>query len=98
MSYTIAGSLFRTRRQAVTALVEEFLTASGTLSDAEARNIDSAEDMADQLLEMWGGNLGANWEDTERDEEISRIRKILITPVDELELSVLSHNCLQHVC
>ena len=34
-------------------------------------------------------------EDTERDEEISRIRKILITPVDELELSVRSHNCLR---
>lgn len=33
--------------------------------------------------------------DTERDEEISRIRKILITPVDELELSVRSHNCLR---
>lgn len=34
-------------------------------------------------------------EDNERDEEISRIRKILITPVDELELSVRSHNCLR---
>lgn len=34
-------------------------------------------------------------EETERDEEISRIRKILITPVDELELSVRSHNCLR---
>jgi DNA-directed RNA polymerase subunit alpha len=34
-------------------------------------------------------------EDTERDEEISRIRKILLTPVDELELSVRSHNCLR---
>jgi DNA-directed RNA polymerase subunit alpha len=34
-------------------------------------------------------------EDVERDEEISRIRKILITPVDELELSVRSHNCLR---
>jgi len=34
-------------------------------------------------------------EDNERDEEISRIRKILVTPVDELELSVRSHNCLR---
>lgn len=34
-------------------------------------------------------------EETERDEEISRIRKILMTPVDELELSVRSHNCLR---
>lgn len=34
-------------------------------------------------------------EDNERDEEISRIRKILLTPVDELELSVRSHNCLR---
>ena len=34
-------------------------------------------------------------EDNERDEEIARIRKILITPVDELELSVRSHNCLR---
>lgn len=34
-------------------------------------------------------------EETERDEEISRVRKILLTPVDELELSVRSHNCLR---
>lgn len=34
-------------------------------------------------------------EDNEKDEEVSRIRKILITPVDELELSVRSHNCLR---
>ena len=92
MSYTIAGSLFRTRRQAVTALVEEFLTASGTLSDADARNIDSAEDMADQLLEMWGGNLGANWEDTERDEDgdlipVCATRDELIDAINEFVAS-----------
>ena len=88
MSYTIAGSLFRTRGQAVPALVEEFMTASGTLSDAEARTIDSAEDMADQLLEMWGGNLGANWEDTERDEDgdliqVFATRDELIAAIEE---------------
>ncbi|HEY9186344.1 MAG TPA: DNA-directed RNA polymerase subunit alpha [Bacteroidota bacterium] len=34
-------------------------------------------------------------EDIERDQEIARIRRILKTPVDELELSVRSHNCLK---
>jgi DNA-directed RNA polymerase subunit alpha len=34
-------------------------------------------------------------EETEQDAEFQRIRKILTTPVDELELSVRSHNCLR---
>jgi len=32
---------------------------------------------------------------TEQDSEFARVRKILTTPVDELELSVRSHNCLR---
>ena len=88
MSYNIAGSLFRTRGQAVKALVEEFLTAGGTVSDAEARDISSPEAMADELLEMWGGNLGANWEDTERDEDgdliqVFATRDELIAAIEE---------------
>jgi DNA-directed RNA polymerase subunit alpha len=34
-------------------------------------------------------------EESEQDAEFARIRKILLTPVDELELSVRSHNCLR---
>jgi DNA-directed RNA polymerase subunit alpha len=34
-------------------------------------------------------------EETEQDAEFQRVRKILLTPVDELELSVRSHNCLR---
>lgn len=34
-------------------------------------------------------------EESEQDAEFQRIRKVLITPVDELELSVRSHNCLR---
>jgi DNA-directed RNA polymerase subunit alpha len=34
-------------------------------------------------------------EETEQDAEFQRVRKILTTPVDELELSVRSHNCLR---
>lgn len=34
-------------------------------------------------------------EEVEQDAEIAQIRKILLTPVDELELSVRSHNCLR---
>jgi len=33
--------------------------------------------------------------ETEQDAEIAKIRKILLTPVEELELSVRSHNCLR---
>jgi len=33
--------------------------------------------------------------ETEKDAEFERIRKVLLTPVDELELSVRSHNCLR---
>lgn len=34
-------------------------------------------------------------EEESKEAEISRIRRILLTPVDELELSVRSHNCLK---
>ncbi|HUI11059.1 MAG TPA: DNA-directed RNA polymerase subunit alpha [Bacteroidota bacterium] len=34
-------------------------------------------------------------EESEEDAEFTRIRKVLLTPVDELELSVRSHNCLR---
>ena len=34
-------------------------------------------------------------EESEQDAEFERIRKVLRTPVDELELSVRSHNCLR---
>ena len=33
--------------------------------------------------------------ESEQDAETERVRKVLITPVDELELSVRSHNCLR---
>jgi DNA-directed RNA polymerase subunit alpha len=33
--------------------------------------------------------------ESEQDAEVERIRKVLNTPVDELELSVRSHNCLR---
>ncbi len=33
--------------------------------------------------------------ETEQDAEFQRVRKVLMTPVDELELSVRSHNCLR---
>ncbi len=34
-------------------------------------------------------------EESEQDAEFQRVRKVLTTPVDELELSVRSHNCLR---
>lgn len=37
----------------------------------------------------------ANGEDSEADRERLRVRRILIQPVDELELSVRAHNCLK---
>jgi DNA-directed RNA polymerase subunit alpha len=37
----------------------------------------------------------AEKEESEQDAEFARIRKVLTTPVDELELSVRSHNCLR---
>jgi DNA-directed RNA polymerase subunit alpha len=37
----------------------------------------------------------AEGDETEHDAEFARVRKVLLTPVDELELSVRSHNCLR---
>jgi len=38
---------------------------------------------------------GEKKEESEQDAEFERVRKVLMTPVDELELSVRSHNCLR---
>jgi DNA-directed RNA polymerase subunit alpha len=48
-----------------------------------------------QLFINFDASQETEKEEVEQDAEISRIRKILITPVDELELSVRSHNCLR---
>ena len=48
-----------------------------------------------QLFINFDASAETEKEEVEQDAEISRIRKILITPVDELELSVRSHNCLR---
>ncbi len=48
-----------------------------------------------QLFINFDASAETEKEEVEHNAEISRIRKILITPVDELELSVRSHNCLR---
>ena len=48
-----------------------------------------------QLFINFGMEPEAQKAETEQEAEISRIRKILRMPVDELELSVRSHNCLR---
>jgi DNA-directed RNA polymerase subunit alpha len=40
-------------------------------------------------------DMEAPKEESAQDAEFARIRKVLLTPVDELELSVRSHNCLR---
>ncbi len=48
-----------------------------------------------QLFLSFDVEVDAGDEGTEKDSEVSRIRKILEMSVDELELSVRSHNCLR---
>ena len=48
-----------------------------------------------QLFINFDAEPEAPKEESEQDAEFSRIRKVLLTPVDELELSVRSHNCLR---
>ncbi len=48
-----------------------------------------------QLFLSFDVEVDAGEEGTEKDSEVSRIRKILEMSVDELELSVRSHNCLR---
>ncbi len=48
-----------------------------------------------QLFINFDAEQEAVKEESPQDAEVDRIRKILLTPVDELELSVRSHNCLR---
>jgi DNA-directed RNA polymerase subunit alpha len=48
-----------------------------------------------QLFITFNSSEEKRSEDIAKDQEIERIRRILKTPVDELELSVRSHNCLK---
>ena len=47
-----------------------------------------------QLFINFGREPETERTESEQEQEVTRIKKILRTPVDELELSVLSHNCL----
>jgi DNA-directed RNA polymerase subunit alpha len=48
-----------------------------------------------QLFINFDAEQEAVKEESPQDAEVDRVRKILLTPVDELELSVRSHNCLR---
>ncbi|MCX7983560.1 MAG: DNA-directed RNA polymerase subunit alpha [Bacteroidetes bacterium] len=48
-----------------------------------------------QLFISLGAEPETEKQESEQEAEIARIRKVLMMPVDELELSVRSHNCLR---
>lgn len=48
-----------------------------------------------QIFLAFGGVTDSSSDNLEKDEEFLRIRKILTTKVEDLELSVRSHNCLK---
>jgi len=77
------------------------VTTNGTISAKEAVHISSK--ILNEHIKMFANldefedeeQAPASAEDEAKSAEYARIRKILLTPVDELELSVRAHNCLK---
>jgi DNA-directed RNA polymerase subunit alpha len=58
---------------------------------------DAAKILKDYLLHFVNFNEEFEDEEEEYDEELERLRGVLETPVEELELSVRSSNCLRNI-
>jgi DNA-directed RNA polymerase subunit alpha len=58
---------------------------------------DAAKILKDYLLHFINFNEEFEDEEQEYDEEIEKLRQVLETPVEELELSVRSSNCLRNI-
>jgi DNA-directed RNA polymerase subunit alpha len=58
---------------------------------------DAARIIKDYLMHFINFNEQFDYEEEEVDEEVERLRQIMDTPVEELELSVRSSNCLRNI-
>lgn len=72
------------------------ITTDGSMSPREALS-QSARILLDHVLMFLNFDMvtGEEEDKTQEDDETARVRKILLTSVDDLELSVRSHNCLK---
>lgn len=72
------------------------VSTDGSITPQEALS-QSARILLDHVQMFLNFDLNKNDEEqgTQEDDETARIRKILLTSVDDLELSVRSHNCLK---
>lgn len=72
------------------------ITTDGSITPEDALS-QAAHILLDHVQMFINFDISKREEDVpvEEDDEIARIRKILLTSVDDLELSVRSHNCLK---
>lgn len=72
------------------------ISTDGSMSPREALS-QSARILLDHVQMFLNFDLttGEEEDKTQEDDETARVRKILLTSVDDLELSVRSHNCLK---
>jgi DNA-directed RNA polymerase subunit alpha len=72
------------------------VSTDGSITPQEALS-QSARILLDHVQMFLNFDLNKNDEEegSQEDDETTRIRKILLTSVDDLELSVRSHNCLK---
>lgn len=72
------------------------VTTDGSITPKEALS-QSARILLDhvQMFLNFDQSKGEEEEKSQEDDETARVRKILLTSVDDLELSVRSHNCLK---
>jgi DNA-directed RNA polymerase subunit alpha len=75
-------------------ILEVWTDGSVTPEDAVA---DAAKNIKDYLMHFINFNEEFEYEEEEVDEEVERLRQIMETPVEELELSVRSSNCLRNI-
>jgi len=75
-------------------ILEVWTDGSITPEDAVA---DAAKILKDYLIHFINFNEEFEYEEDEYDEEFEKLKQVLDTPVEELELSVRSSNCLRNI-
>ncbi|MBI5648700.1 MAG: DNA-directed RNA polymerase subunit alpha [Ignavibacteriae bacterium] len=72
------------------------ISTDGSITPEDALS-QAAQILLDHVQMFINFDISKKDQDTDKqeDDEVSRVRKILLTTVDELELSVRSHNCLK---
>lgn len=95
VNYTIENTRVGQRTDYEKLVLEIWTDGSMTPEEAILMSSRIMKDHIQLFLDLGPETNEPSYEEDEEDEQFERIKKILLTPVDELDLSVRSQNCLR---